>query len=244
MTARFFMVIANRSDTPAVGFAAAAAPEVRLMTPADLSQPGWRVRLGDITGSAAMIGGEVVAATAIAGVLTRLPGIAAHDLPHIAASDRGYVAAEISAFLLAWLTALNCPVVNRPTPQCLAGPGWRQEKWVSVANRLGIPVRPVVRQAALAKLATAAALVPQAMTTITIVGRKHVGEADDVLVRRSQALAAAAGVDLLAVQFDGAGPDARFVGASLWVDLNDCVIAGAVLQLLREKASPVVTNRR
>jgi hypothetical protein len=217
---------------------------VRLMTPSDLSQPGWRLRLGDIAGSAAVVGSEVVAATAIAGVLNRLPGVTAHDLPHIAASDRGYVAAEMTAFLLAWLTSLTCPVVNRPTPQGLAGPAWRHEKWVSVANRLGIAVRPVMRQAALAKPAAAAAFVPQAVTTITVVGGRHIGEADAVLVRCSHALAEAAGTDLLAVQFDGSGPDAGFVGASLWVDLADRVIAGAVIALLRERASPGLASRR
>jgi hypothetical protein len=244
MTTPFVLVIADRSDTAAIGFAAAAAPEVRVMTPADLSQPGWRLRLGDIAGSTAVIGGEVVAASAIAGVLTRLPGVAAHDLPHITASDRGYVAAEMTAFLLGWLTALTCPIVNRPTPQCLAGPAWRPERWVRVANRLGIPVKPVVRQAALAKPAAAGAFVSEAATTITLVGRWHFGDADAALVRRSHALATAAGADLLAVQFDGSSADARFVGASLWVDLADRIIAGAVMELLRERALPEHASRR
>jgi hypothetical protein len=231
MTARFFLVIASRSDTAAVRLAAAAAPELRVMTPADLSQPGWTLRLGDIATATAVIGGEVVAASAIAGVLVRLPGIAEHDLPHIAASDRGYVAAEMTAFLLAFLTALNCPLVNRPTPQCLAGPAWRQERWVGVANRLSIP-------------AAAGAPVSAATTTITIVGSRHIGEADAVLVKRSHALADAAGAGLLAVQFDGSGADARLVGTSLWADLGDRAIAGAVLQLLRDKAAPITNRRR
>lgn len=245
MTARFFLVIASRSDTAAVGLAAAAAPELRVMTPADLSQPGWTLRLGDIANATAVIGGEVVAASAIVGVLVRLPGVAEHDLLHIAASDRGYVAAEMTAFLLAFLTALNCPLVNRPTPQCLAGPAWRQERWVSVANRLSIPVRPALRrQAVLAMPAAVGASVAAATTTITIVGRRHIGEADAVLVKRSHALADAAGAGLLAVQFDGSGADARLVGTSLWADLGDRAIAGAVLQLLRDKAAPVTNRRR
>jgi hypothetical protein len=236
MTTSFFLVIANRTDIPALGLAGAAAPEVRLMTPADLSRGGWTLRLGDIAASTVVIGGEVVAASAIAGVLTRLAAVTAHDLPHIAASDRFYVAAEMTAFLLAWLTALNCPLVNRPTPQCLAGPAWRQERWLTVADRLSIPVRPVLRQAVLAKPSAAGAVIPVAPTTITIIGRGHVGEADATLIGRSHALADAAGADLLSVQFDGRGADARLVGVSLWPDLGDRVIAGAVLELLRGKA--------
>ena len=115
MTASFFLVFASRVDTAAKNFAAAAGSNVRLMTPADLSQPGWRFRLGDAAGSTAVLGGEPVPASAIAGVLTRLPSVTDHDLTHIAPSDRAYVAAEMTAFLLAWLTALKCPLVNRPT---------------------------------------------------------------------------------------------------------------------------------
>jgi hypothetical protein len=245
MTARFFLVIASRSDTAAIGLAAAAAPELRVVTPADLSQPGWTLRLGDVAAATAVIGGEVVAASAIAGVLVRLPGVAEHDLPHIAASDRGYVAAEMTAFLLAFLTALNCPLVNRPTPQCLAGPAWRQERWVSVANRLSIPVRPALRrQAVPAMPAAVGAPVAAAATTITIVGRRHIGEANAALVRRSHALADAAGADLLAVQFDGSGADANFIGANLLADLADRAVAGAVMGLLRDKAMLPITNRR
>jgi hypothetical protein len=238
MTARFVLVIASPSDTAAIRFAASAGPEVRLMTPVDLSQAGWTFRLGKIAGSTAVIGGEPVPAAAIAGVLTRLPGVTEHDLPHIVASDRAYVTAEMSAFLLAWLTALDCPVVNRPTPQCLPGPIWRQEKWVVVANSLGIPARPVARRAVRGNGGTAADRASSVATTISIVGRRHVGEGDEALIKRAHALAEAACADLLAVQFDGRGRDANFVTAGPWLDLGDEAIGKAVMDLMRLKAVP------
>jgi hypothetical protein len=243
MTARFFLLLASRSDMAAVSFAASAGPEVRLMTPADLSQAGWTVRLGDVTRSIAMIAGQPVPAAAIAGVLTRLPGVAEHDLPHIVASDRAYVAAEMSAFLLAWLTALDCPLVNRPTPQCLSGPMWRPEQWVVAANRLGIPAKPVVRRAARENAGATGDGVAPAATTITIVGREHVGEGDKILVKRAHALADVACVDLLAVQFDGRGANAHFVGAGAWLDLADERVAGMVMDFLRQKAVPAGIGR-
>jgi hypothetical protein len=46
-------------------------------------------------------------------------------------------------------------------------------------------------------------------------------------------LAAAAGVDLLAVQFDGCGAGARFAGAHLWPDISQPEIADAVAAYLR-----------
>src|SRR5215831_16423869 len=208
------------------------------MTPADLSQPGWKFRVGDVAHSMAMIAGQPVPSAAIAGVLTRLPGVAEHDLPHIVASDRAYVAAEMSAFLLAWLTALDCPLVNRPTPQCLSGPMWRPEQWVVAANSLGIPARPVVRRAVRENAGAAGDGLAPAATTITIVGRRHIGEGDKALVRQAHALAEAACVDLLAVQFDGRRPGANFVGASSWLDLTDQRIARAVMDFMRQKAVP------
>jgi len=244
MTARFFLVLANRSDTAAISFAAAAGPEVRLMTPADLSQAGWTFRLGDVAHSSAVIAGDVVPAAAIAGVLIRLPGVAEHDLPHIVAADRAYVAAEMSAFLLAWLTALGCRLINRPTPQCLSGPMWRPEQWVVVANRLGIPARPVMRRVVRENAGAARDGVAPAGTTITIVGGRHIGEGDEALARRAHALAQVAGVDLLAVEFDGRGSGANFVGASPWLDLAEERIAAMVMHFMRQKAVPADLSRR
>jgi hypothetical protein len=243
MSARFFLVIANRFDLAARKFVAGAGSQARLMTPSDISQPGWSFRLGDVAASVAVVAGEQVPATAIAGVLTRLPGVTIDDLPHIVASDRAYIAAEMTAFLLAWLTSLKCPVVNPPTPQCLSGPMWRQEQWVAIANRLAIPVKPVVRRVSRVENATQVRPSP-ALATITVVGRKHLAVADRILVKRSHALAEAAGTDLLSVQFDGAGADANFVTAGLWPDLGDKKIAKAVMELMRTKAGLAANSRK
>jgi hypothetical protein len=236
MSARFLLVIAGRSDMAAREFVAKAGSQARLMTPSDLSRPGWKFRLGDAAGSTAVVAGEQIPADAIAAVLTRLPGVTSQDLPHIVGSDRAYVATEMTAFMLSWLTSLNCPLVNRPTPQCLSGPMWRQEKWVMVANSLAVPVKPVLRRASHAKAAAAGNGLSPAVTTITVVGHDHVAAADEMLVRRSHALADAAGVDLLSVQFDGSGSDANFVAASLWPDLGDERVAEAVMELMRQQS--------
>jgi hypothetical protein len=49
----------------------------------------------------------------------------------------------MKAFLLSWLSQLNCLVLNRPTPLCLSGPSWRPEQWTYAAAQLGIPVQPL-----------------------------------------------------------------------------------------------------
>ena len=110
---------------------------VRILTCEDLSAPGWRHRLGGA--STAVIGGETVPAAGIRGVLIRRSHMLEWEPEHIVPGDRAYVAAEMTAFLRSWLSGLGCPVLNRPAPTCLSGPGWCREQWVQTAARLGIP---------------------------------------------------------------------------------------------------------
>jgi hypothetical protein len=232
MTGEILVVLASRRDAAAAKLVAAKSQfGVRMMTPQDLSQPGWNFRLHDPAWSIAMLAGSPLSASAIAGVVTRLPGVTEHDLTHIAPSDRTYLAAEMNAFLLAWLTSLECPIVNRPTPQCLSGAHWRQEKWVLTAERLGILARPVVRR----DNAVIDDVDANSRHTVTVVGDKHIGTVAPALAERAHALAEAATVEVLAVDFDGQGRDARFVNASLWPDLADGRIADAVITLIRNK---------
>ncbi len=86
--------------------------------------------------------------------------------------------------------------------------------------------------------------VAQAAATITIVGRRQIGEGEQALATRAHALADAAGVDLLAIQFDGSGSGANFVGASSRLDLADQRIASAVMDFMREAAVPAAISRR
>ena len=206
-----------------------SAHRARLMTPADLSVAGWRYRPGEADASCAIADGQPLASNEIGAVLSRLPWVAEHDLTHIAAADRAYVAAEMSAVLLAWLTELPCPVVNRPTPTCLAGPHWRRELWVRRATQLGVPVVPVHRVLVPGGNASAGPVPPRSDVTVAIVGDRHVGEVSPMLTEWAHRLAKVAGVDLLAVRFDGAGPDARFVDADFWPDVADPDVADAVL---------------
>ena len=97
MTDEILVVLASRRDA-AVGEAGRGQKPIRraLMTPEDLSQPGWNFRLHDPAGSIAMLAESPLSASAIAGVVTRLPGVTEHDLTHIAQSDRTYLAAEMT----------------------------------------------------------------------------------------------------------------------------------------------------
>jgi hypothetical protein len=136
-----------------------------------------------------VIAGQRTPVRAIRGVLTRLPAVFAADLPHIAAADRAYVAEEMSAFLLAWLSALRCPVVNRPVPPSLAGPNWRQAQWIHAAVRAGLRAPlPCPRD-------SDAESESDAQTVIVLAGR-CLGAVEPSLAGRVTRLAALAGVNL------------------------------------------------
>ena len=222
------VVVASRYDQHAEIFVSRCGDRARLLTCDDLSSKGWRFRLGDDGDSSAVIDGETIDCKEIEGVLTRLPGVFQGELLNIVPEDRGYVAAEMTAFLAAWLSNLDCPVLNRPTPLCLSGPFLRREMWVHTAARIGIPVLPVKRSAP----APAEEAPPPNLTTVSFVGDACVGRVDERLASQTTALARAVGVDLLCARFTGPAEGQLFVDADYWLDLSDAEVADAVLKCL------------
>jgi hypothetical protein len=239
-----FLIFASRHDTVARVLAdRGQARGAMLVTPRDLSTTGWRDSLGHGGSGTAAVDGRVVSTREVRGVLTRLTAVDEHELTHIVPADRAYVAQEMTAFLLSWLCGLSCPILNRPTPGCLAGPPWRPEQWVHQAARLGIPVRPARRTVPPAcgpgsPVVTRSADQPKVWArrpvTITIVGDRWFGAADPALARHARRLATAAGVDLVAVHFTGPGCDARLVAADVWPDVASPEIGDAVLAYLED----------
>ncbi len=235
--ARYVLVFANDGDQTASRFVLRHAREgVRLVTPRDLSRPGWRyeVRQGAVSAQA-LVGNETVPQERLAGVLTRLGCVTAMDIPHIQAGDRDYVAAEMQAFLVAWLHTLPCPVVNRPSAICLAGNWWSPQKWVQIASRLGIPVSPLEQRIvghATRRRSPSASRV-EAVTAVTVVGRRVVGTVAPRLADQARMLARAVGLEFVTVHFSSPAEDAPFVGATPWPDLAEVAIGDAVLRHLR-----------
>src|SRR5438128_1596564 len=86
-----------------------------LLSAEDLCMPGWVLRVPAGPPPTAVIGGKAIPGERIRGILTLRPCVFPEELAHVQAAHRQYVAAELSAFLLAWLTAQSCPVLNRPT---------------------------------------------------------------------------------------------------------------------------------
>lgn len=227
------IVVASRYDQGARTLVTRGGTDrVALLTCADLSVPGWRHYIAASGTSAAVIGGRQVALPEITGVVTCLPSVSELELLHIVPSDRPYVAAEMTAFLLAWLSALRCPVVNRPSPTCLSGPYWRPEQWAYVASQIGMRVQPVYRRVAFSEASPPA--VPES-TTVTVVGERCLERVDTAVMMGARRLARAANVEMLAARFSDSGADAVFLGADPWPDLTSRETADAVLEYIEER---------
>lgn len=231
MASKFPLILASASDGVARRLARRWARfGACLLVPRDLSERGWWYHLGAKEPTRGVADGRRFASSEIGGVLVRLPGISAEELPHIQAADREYVAAEMTAFLAEWLSSLRCPVVNRPVPACLFGPNWRPEHWVRLAAQLGLPVRPVRRD--VPSTVTHKKAARKTVVTLTVVGNRCVGLANEKLKRDARRLAQTAKVDLLAVRFDGPRRDSLFLGADPSPDLRSPDAREAVLELL------------
>jgi hypothetical protein len=205
------VIVASRHDGVARRLADHwAAHEALLLTCEDLSIAGWRHPVGAAGRSTAVVGGRVVAVEEITGVLTRRPYVAEHELEHIVPADRTYVASEMTAFLLSWLSSLECPVLNQPTPSGLSGPNWWPEQWTYAAARFGLPVRPVRRRAVPHDDARDAA--DPSPLSVTVVGERCLGPVHPELADQARRFARAVGVDLLALRFSGPEPGAGHDG--------------------------------
>lgn len=202
-----------------------------LLTPLDLSRSGWRWRPDSVTRQSAVVQREVIDPAIIDGVLTRLPRVSDVELPHIVAQDREYVAAEMHAFLFAWLSGLPCLVLNRPTAFCLAGPSWRHEQWIHFAAQVGLSVEPARRRAALGAPVLGCGAARDNVVSITIVGNRHIGSSDPILVGQARQLAVAAGVDLVTISFSKSRGCVNFIGANLWPNIDDPVVADLLLDV-------------
>jgi hypothetical protein len=226
---RMLIILAKREDAGAEWLADRwRNHDAVVVSPADFSEPGWTHYVGSHRPSRLHIGGSEVRQEDISGVLVRMASVSHEDLDHIVPSDRAYVAAEMTAFMLAWLSGLACPVLNRPTAQSLGGPAFPDERWVHFASGIGIPIVPVRR----GSFKTNATAMNEPGCELTVVGNACFGDGDRTLMNRARRLAMMSGTDLLSVRFSGS----KLVSASSWPDVCSPEFADAVLSCFMGRA--------
>jgi len=211
------LVVASSVDRIASEFVRQAGNGATLLTPASLSRRGWRLTVPEREPPVAVVDSESIPSSEISAVVIRLPHISEAELPHISAADRSYVASEMQAFLFAFLSSLRCPMVNRPTPVCLAGPNWRQAQWVKAARCNGL---------------VAGANTVQTPRAVSVVGDECFGASDPWLKKAACHLARSAGVQMLRIWYAGAECAPTFLSADLWPDISEPKIAAALMGLI------------
>ena len=194
-----YLIIASQVDDDAKELLPHfSAGSVRLVTPRDLSRPGWHYCSRDPSDTTGVFDGAKYYSTTIKGVLTRLNAIWSPELVHIADEDREYVAAETTAFLKFWLSNMPCPVINPPTGGSLSGPKWRKEQWLWAAREVGIPIAPYSRGTRSADLDVEEF---NSMVEITLVGGQCLLGVESELVTMTRSLAESLGIALLSAKF-------------------------------------------
>jgi len=212
-------VLASRFDPEAQSLVAAwSGAGAVLLSAEDLCSPGWIFYPSDAASGVAVIGGQRVRAAEVRAVLTRRPAVVAEELGRIDPADRAYVAAEINAFMVAWLSALPCRVVNRPTPTSLCGPAWDALHWRAAAARVGLSWENAPHH--------------EQAHTVIVCGARTLFARDNQEHASALELAGVARVELLAVRMQRS----RICGACVAPDLTDEELRACLLKHLLEAA--------
>jgi hypothetical protein len=223
------LILASRWDAGAAALASRwRAYGARLLTPVDLSRPGWCWDPAEPLAGDLAVGSDVVPVSSVAHVVSVMSAIQPSELHHIAPEDRDYVAAEVSAFLVAWLTSLRGRVLNPPTPLCLSGPHLRDAQWRRDAALAGLPVAATRRTESCRPGdvfgTTDAVLPPSSAVEVAVVGGSCVaaGSVPPGIHRGVEALAARTGAGLLSARLlpGVSGAPWWFDGARAGVDLT------------------------
>ena len=137
------VVVASAIDDEALSLVDRWRSDIAILTPLDMSSPGWRLEMDDPRSYFVAAGARYCSAD-VDGVLIRLSAVPAAEMLVVAHEDREYAACEATATLAWWLATLQCPVVNTPTPASLIGRTRHPMHWRSIAGELGVPTHPAL----------------------------------------------------------------------------------------------------
>lgn len=185
----------------------------------------WDFRLGtDATASRVRLpDGRTLDADEIESVLNRVSVVAPVGIEHAEEEEATYAREEFHAFMLGWLAALR-NVVNKPTPQGLAGRHRTPLEWTWRAARAGLPVlprleatpgaAPVYPGAAASTVRSWAYVVGDEVLVQQVFGEGDAGPLGDDQAAACRELARAVDVDLLGIGFTHAPGGPAFVTAT------------------------------
>ncbi len=138
----------------------------------------------------------------ITGVVNRLEYLPDAHLANVTATDRAYMQQELLAIWSSWISALPCPVINRPTAISMSGPMFHPAIWQHNAAAAGLPSAHMIYDADLPDPMPP----PPVQSAIVCQGQCHSTSVSPDLFGACCDLADYVGLDMLEVLF-GHGPD-------------------------------------
>jgi hypothetical protein len=208
------LVLAGMRDADVVSFSGAFRPlPAAVLALAELAVERSSLRHPNFARSTVTVEGRSLAVGEIAGVVNLLPAVVPDALRAYAPAEREYQASEANAWLLFFLSALECPVVNRPTTLSLSGPVLNPLGWHQLARSAGIPVSAVRVDSA--ESANPLPLQREGLVEVVSVGWEIIAPSGTEADRHTTRLAEWANVEYLKARYAREGrTGVRFVGAS------------------------------
>jgi hypothetical protein len=138
------LVIAEPGDQDAALLVAELAPRpAAAVSIVDFAAAPSCLYHPDFEASTVTVAGRSLPVRDIRAVVNALPAVLPGSLSVYEIEEREYQAAELHAWLSYFLSALSCPVINRPSTLSLGGPARGALGWLHLARAAGIPVAPV-----------------------------------------------------------------------------------------------------
>jgi hypothetical protein len=209
------LVIAGDGDAGAEALVAELAPlPATAVGCLDFVAGRSSLRHPDFDASTLTVGGCRLSVGAITGVVNALAAVVPAALTVYDVEEREYQAAELHALLVYFLTALRCPVINRPSRLGLVGPVLNPLGWFHLARAAGLPV--VVGEVTSEDPATARAAASR--------GNVEARWAEGMIPRNAAeqltaALARRCGLGYLEARYEDGSGGLRFAGARSVPDL-------------------------
>ena len=228
------VVVASELDSDAEKLATTwPGQEAVLLTPRDLCTRGWTIELGRFNEGSFVASGTKHAIREVDGAIILFPCVYEHELFGIEKSDRRYVCAELVAHLVYFLSNLPCPILGKPTPECLNGPAWRQEQWALACRASGI--RTELGTHARSPVASNDKMA--CVRTLSFIGEECVDSGDIELNKRVCQVASLARANLFQLGLRGSETDPIFHSAQLAPDLTNARVVTAIHNYLTPKSN-------
>lgn len=228
------IVVASELDSDAERLAATwPRREAVLLTPRDLCTRGWTIELGRFNDGSFVAGGTKHSIREIDGAITLFSCVYEHELFGIEKSDRRYVCAELVAHLVYFLSNLPCPILGKPTPECLNGPAWRQEQWALACRASGIRTELATQAAS----PVASNHKMECVRTLSFIGAECVDLEDIELNERVCQVASLAGANLFQLKLRRSESGPIFHSVQLAPDLTNTHVVTAIQNYLTPKSN-------